>query len=251
MLHLLMPLPLSHLPFHLVGEDYPRCIPLNIETRCHLPHLEATTHLLLGQIPNALSVQHQKMYQKTSEQGWIAFVASHWAQEEDIPLSLHCANHLFRSGSNLLHVHQKYISQLMSSNLTCKVHLYQPNFLILNLSVLVTLASVMGMSINCRLSLLSCLLHQWHPSLPLPVAAPDNGMQVDTGPCSVSPSSRPKPVDTLLPLRTSHLRSNSGGTHPTRGTISPTSSCHSQEKVVSSAWLTHHIVLHRHMDTLL
>ena len=251
MLHLLMLLPLSHLPFHLVGEDYPRPIPLNIKTRCHLPHLEATTHLLLGQIPNALSVQHQRMYQKTSERGWIAFVASHWAQEEGIPLSLHRANHLFRSGSNLLHVHQKYISQLMSLNLTCKVHLYQPNFLILNLSVLVTLASVMGMSINCRLSLLSHLLHQWHPSLPLPVAAPDNGMQIDTGPCSVSPSSRPKPVDTLLPLRTSHLRSNSGGTHPTRGTILPTSSCHSQEKVVSSAWLTHHIVLHRHMDTLL
>ena len=110
----------------------------------------------------------------------------------------------------------------------------------------------MGTSINCCLSLLLCLLHQWHLSLPLPVAAPDDRMQVDTGPCSVSPSSFSKPVDTLPPLRTSHLCSNSGGTHPTRGTISPTSSCHSQEKVdVSSAWLTHHIVLHRHMDTLL
>ena len=69
------------------------------------------------------------------------------------------------------------------------------------------------------------------PSHPSPAAALDDRMQVDNGPRSVSPSSRPKPVDTLPPLRASHSRSNSG----TRGTASPTSSRHSQEKMEVSA----------------
>ena len=43
-----------------------------------------------------------------------------------------------------------------------------------------------------------------------------------------SPLSRPKPVDALPPIRTSHSCSDSGGIHPTRGTISPTLSHHSQ-----------------------
>ena len=69
------------------------------------------------------------------------------------------------------------------------------------------------------------------PSHPSPAAALDDRMQVDNGPRSVSPPSRPKPVDTLPPLRASHSRSNSG----TRGTASPTSSRHSQEKMEVSA----------------
>ena len=69
-----------------------------------------------------------------------------------------------------------------------------------------------------------------HPS-PAAASAPDDRMQVDSGPRSASPLSRPKPADALPPIRASHSRSNSGGTHPTRGTASPTSSRHSQEKM--------------------
>jgi len=112
-----MLLPLSYLLFRLglVGEDYLHRVFLpNIKTLHHLPRLEAATHLLLGQTPlDSPSAHHQTMYQKISERGWILFVVSHRVQEEELLLSPRCVNHLFRSGSSLLHVHLKSASRAL------------------------------------------------------------------------------------------------------------------------------------------
>ena len=53
------------------------------------------------------------MYQKISVRGLILFVVSHRVQDKELLPSPRCANRLFHSGSNLLHVHLKCVSRTL------------------------------------------------------------------------------------------------------------------------------------------